>query len=174
MPADDTATFVLIHGGGSSSWDWHLVAPRLRESGHEVIAVDLPIEDDANGIGEYADAVVAAIGDRERLVVVAHSLGAVTAPVVCSRARADLMVLVSGMIPLPGESIDVWWAATGHSELGITMDDEAQVIAAFMHDLPLEFAKEALRHGRDQGAGRWGDPSPLKAWPDVPTVPALP
>jgi pimeloyl-ACP methyl ester carboxylesterase len=36
------ATFALIHGGGGSAWDWHLVAPELRERGHEPVAVDLP------------------------------------------------------------------------------------------------------------------------------------
>ena len=35
------ATFALIHGGGGSAWDWHLVAPALREHGHDAVAVDL-------------------------------------------------------------------------------------------------------------------------------------
>ena len=29
------ATFALIHGGGGSAWDWHLVARELREAGHD-------------------------------------------------------------------------------------------------------------------------------------------
>jgi pimeloyl-ACP methyl ester carboxylesterase len=45
-----SATFVLIHGGGSTAWDWHLVSPVLRELGHEAIAVDLPFEEPANGV----------------------------------------------------------------------------------------------------------------------------
>ena len=169
MRTDEAATFVLVHGGGASSWDWHLVAPELRDRGHEVIAVDLPIEDDANGLAEYADTVAAAADGRPNTVVVAHSLGGLTAPLVCSRTPVRLMVLVSAMIPLPGESMAAWWSATGHSELGLAMDTEEQVIDLFMHDLPIELAKEALRHGRDQGGGKWDEPSPLKAWPDVPT-----
>jgi pimeloyl-ACP methyl ester carboxylesterase len=43
------ATFALIHGGGGSSWDWHLVVPELRERGHEPVAVDLPCEDPSAG-----------------------------------------------------------------------------------------------------------------------------
>jgi pimeloyl-ACP methyl ester carboxylesterase len=43
------ATFVLIHGGGGSAWDWHLVARALRERGHDAVAVDLPIEDESAG-----------------------------------------------------------------------------------------------------------------------------
>ncbi|MGH3043406.1 MAG: alpha/beta hydrolase, partial [Gaiellaceae bacterium] len=30
------ATYALIHGGGGSAWDWHLVAPELEALGHEV------------------------------------------------------------------------------------------------------------------------------------------
>lgn len=36
------ATYVLIHGGGGSAWDWHLVAPELRARGHDAVAMDLP------------------------------------------------------------------------------------------------------------------------------------
>ena len=43
------ATLALIDGGGGSAWDWHLVAPELRERGHEVVAVDLPSEDEPAG-----------------------------------------------------------------------------------------------------------------------------
>ena len=64
------ATFALIHGGGGSAWDWHLVAPALREHGHDAVAVDLPGEGESAGWEEYADAVVEAIGDRRGVVVV--------------------------------------------------------------------------------------------------------
>ncbi|MEU6860532.1 alpha/beta hydrolase [Glycomyces sp. NPDC046736] len=165
----DTATFVLIHGGGSSSWDWHLVAPLLRERGHEVIAVDLPIEDDANGLPEHADAVADAIGDREHVVLVAHSLGGFTAPLVCERVHVDLMVLLTAMIPLPGESMGGWWAAAEYEKVGVSIDTEDEMIAAFIHDVPLAFAKEALAHGREQSGARWDEPTPMQAWPDVPT-----
>jgi pimeloyl-ACP methyl ester carboxylesterase len=53
-----------------------------RERGHDVVAVDLPCDDESAGLGEYAD-VVNAVGDRTDLVVVAHSLGGFTAPLVC-------------------------------------------------------------------------------------------
>jgi pimeloyl-ACP methyl ester carboxylesterase len=82
-PSDSVAavaTFALIHGGGGSAWDWHLVAPALREHGHDAVAVDLPGEDESAGWEEYADAVVEAIGDRRGVMVVGHSLGGFTAP----------------------------------------------------------------------------------------------
>ena len=87
-------TYVLIHGGGGGAWIWNLLAGELRARGHDVVAVDLPIEDDSAGLNEYAETVVGAIGDRTDLVVVAHSLGAFTGPLVC--ARVPVAMLVAG------------------------------------------------------------------------------
>jgi Alpha/beta hydrolase family len=58
------ATFVLIHGAGDSGWYWHLLEAELRRRGHDVVAPDLPSEDDSAGLPAYADTVVDAIGDR--------------------------------------------------------------------------------------------------------------
>jgi pimeloyl-ACP methyl ester carboxylesterase len=56
--------FVLIHGAGNSAWYWHLVEPELRKRGHDVVAMDLPCDDDSAGLAEYADTVVNALGQR--------------------------------------------------------------------------------------------------------------
>ena len=60
-------TFVLIHGAGDVGWYWHLVEAELRARGHDTVAPDLPCEDDAAGLPEYADAVIEAIGDAQQL-----------------------------------------------------------------------------------------------------------
>jgi len=57
-------TFVLIHGAGDSAWYWHLLEPELRARGHDVVAMDLPCDDDSAGLAEYADTVVNALGQR--------------------------------------------------------------------------------------------------------------
>ena len=57
------ATFALIHGGGDVGWYWHLVEEELRERGHDVVAPDLPCDDDSADLTDYADTVVDAIGD---------------------------------------------------------------------------------------------------------------
>lgn len=157
------ATYVLIHGAADSAWYWHLVEAELRERGHDVVAVDLPCDDDSAGWEDYACTVVAAIGERSDLVVVAHSLGGFTAPLVCARVPVDLLVLVAAMVPTPGETGAQWWANTDYE------DDGGDAFEAFLHDVPADLAAEAMEHGRDQSATPMAQPWPLEAWPDVPT-----
>lgn len=158
------ATFVLIHGAGSDSWYWHLVTPRLEALGHDVVAVDLPCDDDAAGLEDYADVVVQAAGDRRELIVVAQSLGGFTAPLVCDRLPVSLMVLVAAMVPRPGESAGEWWTNTGHQ-----FPDPFDPTVIFAHDLPPDVAEESLHHVHQQSGTPFEKPWPLAAWPDVPT-----
>jgi pimeloyl-ACP methyl ester carboxylesterase len=170
------ATFVLIHGGGDSSWHWHLVEPELRRLGHDAVAMDLPGEDESADLADYANAVLAAIGERENLVLVAVSFGGFTAPLVCERVPVDLMVLVTAMIPKPGEAANDYWANTGWRSPELEVQqlhgmsaDEAWTVAAFMHDVPLDLAREALKRERRESETPWEKPWPLQRWPDVPT-----
>ena len=155
------STIALVHGGGGSAWDWHLVEPELRKLDHDTVAVDLPTEDPSKGWWDYADVVVEAVGDRRDPVVVAHSLGGFTAPLVCARRPVDLLVLVAAMIPAPGERFAEWWANAGYESSG---EDDV-----FYHDVSPELAAEAQRRERDQANEPLEEPWPLDAWPDVPT-----
>jgi hypothetical protein len=67
---EDMSTYVLIHGAGSEPWLWHLVVPQLQELGHVAIAVNLPCDDDAAGLHDYAETVLRAAGDRDELILV--------------------------------------------------------------------------------------------------------
>ena len=172
------ATYVLIHGAGSDSWYWHLVLPELRERGHDVVAPDLPCDDDAAGLAEYADTVVEAIGDRSDLILVAQSLAGFTAPLVCERVPVDSMVLVAAMVPQPGEAPGAWWTDTGWEAArrklaereGRSLDGDFDVVAEFFHDVPPDVVAEAMARGaREQSATPMEKPWPLPAWPDVPT-----
>jgi pimeloyl-ACP methyl ester carboxylesterase len=168
------ATYVLIHGAGDVGWYWHLVDGELRDRGHDVVAPDLPSEDESAGWSEYADAVIDAVGDRTDLVVVAQSLGGFTAPIVCDRVPVDLLVLVAAMVPVPGETGNEWWANSGYQQWvrehgDEDDDDDDDEIAVFYQDVPPELAAEALSRGRDQADKPMIEPWPLAAWPDVPT-----
>jgi len=158
------ATYVLIHGAGGDSWYWHLVTPKLEALGHDVVAVDLPCDDDEAGLAEYTDVVVDAIGARQDLIVVAQSMAGFTAPLVCERVSVTLMVLVAAMVPRPGESPGDWWANTGHE-----FPDPFDPAEVFAHDLPPDVAADSLEHVRPQSGTPFEKPWPLDAWPDVPT-----
>jgi pimeloyl-ACP methyl ester carboxylesterase len=161
------ATFALIHGAGDVGWSWHLVEDELRRRGHATVAPDLPCDDDSAGLEEYADTVAGAIGEATDVVLVAHSAGGFTAPLVCERVVVDLLVLVAPMIPAPGERLADYWANTRYEdEAGQDFDDE---IPLFYQDVPPDLAAEALRRGRPQSEARMGEQTPLRAWPEVPT-----
>ena len=156
------ATFGLIHGGGGSAWDWHLVVPELRQRGHDPVAVDLPCEDESAGWRDYAGVVIDALGERQDVIVVGHSLGGFTAPLVCARVTVNRLVLVAGMIPAPGELFEDWWRNTGYADGGY--DD------VFYNDVPPTLAEEARRRGRDETSNALHEPWPLDAWPNTPTT----
>lgn len=171
-------TFVLLHGGGDSGWSWHLVAASLERRGHAVIAPDLPADDDGLTLDDYADSVIARAPGLRGGVVVGHSFGAFTAPLVADRIGADLLVLLAGMIPEPGATPDSWWERSGYLEAaaaqsakdgGLTGNEDPLV--SFFHDVPAELAAEAQRRERAHpSAAAMAQPWPLTAWPDVPTT----
>ncbi len=172
------ATYVLIHGAASDSWYWHLVVPELRQRGHDVVAPDLPSDDDDADFTDYADAVAAAVGDRENLVVVAQSLGGFTGTLVCSQLPVALLILVAAMTPLPGEPAGDWWRRTGWEDArrqqamqqGRPSDEPFDPVAEFFHDVPAEVVAEALARGERRQSGRPMEaPWPLRTWPEVPT-----
>ena len=66
---------MLVPGAGGDTWYWHRLVAELESRGHRALAVELPAADDSAGLDAYADTVVAAIGDRSPVVLVAQSMG---------------------------------------------------------------------------------------------------
>lgn len=164
------STYVLLHGAGGTAWYWHLVAAEMRGRGREVVAVDLPCDDDSASLEQYTDAVVEAIGDRSEVILVAQSLAGFTAPLVCARRSIGLLVLVAAMVPRPNETGLEWWTSTGWEELDLPHTLEADGPQdVFLHDVPAGIAAEAMSRARDQSRTPMQEPWPLSGWPDVPT-----
>ena len=101
--------------------------------------------------------------DRARLP--ARWLGGFTAPLVCEELRADALVYLASMIARPGETLDDWWANTGHDRKRISSDPNV----SFFNGVPHDLAREARARGRDQ-QGEWmSRPWPAARHPTIPT-----
>jgi pimeloyl-ACP methyl ester carboxylesterase len=163
--------FIFVHGGLHDGWCWHLVREELERLGHRTWAPDLPVDDPTAGASRYADVVCEACRDAdEDAVVVGHSLGGLTIPLVAQRRPVGRLVFLAASVPEPNE------AGREHSQLvEVTFDDagfltfpETVATDIFYHDCPPELAEEALRHLRPQAKRPIVEPTPLEAWPDVP------
>jgi len=174
-------TYLLVPGAGGDAWYWHRVEAELRRRGCDVIAVDLPGDDESAALPEYTEAVVAAAGDRTGLVVAGQSLGAFTASLACARLPVSLLVLVNAMIPSPGETPGEWWDNTGHARAMREndrregrpalrpADADFDVDTYFLHDLPSDVRQQASAHARPETDAVFASPWTLPAWPAVPT-----
>jgi pimeloyl-ACP methyl ester carboxylesterase len=169
-------TFLLIPGAGGVAWYWHRVVPRLRDAGHEAIALDLPGDDAGAGLSAYVELALAAADGHDDLVVAAQSMGAFTAVPVCTRLAARRLMLLNAMIPAAGESAGEWWDATGWQEArraaarsgGYPEDVDLQTY--FLHDVPPEVVADGAEHQRDEADIAFEEPCPFTDWPAVPTT----
>lgn len=159
-------TFAFIHGAGDVGWYWHLVEAELRARGHDTVAPDLPVEDDTAGLSRYAEVVVDAIGERDDVVVVAQSFGGYVAPIVAQRIGARMIVLVAAMVPVPGETAEEMFEATGWRP---DRPSGASTRAVFYQDVDERLAEAAMARGRGQSGTPGSEPWPLAAWPPIPT-----
>ncbi len=168
-------TYVLIPGGGGDARDWHLVVPLLEAAGHRAVAVDLPSGDPDAGLDAYVAAALDAVGTAGTTgttggdaVVVGHSLGGFTAPIVAERLDAAELVFLAAMIPTPGETAGEWWSTSGFD--AVWGDQEMDDAVHFFHDLPPAVLAEVLARGEPQQTDRvMEDPFPLSALPSIPT-----
>jgi hypothetical protein len=173
-PAGPRRTYVLIPGAGGTAWYWHRIVPLLREAGHAAIAVDLPGDDPAAGLPEYADLVNSAIGGRGDLVLVAMSLGGFTAPLVAAKVPVAALVFVNAMIPRPGETPGAWWDNTGWADARIAAAErggyspEFDLAGYFLHDVPPEVAAAGEPYQRPEADVVFGSPCDFSVWPPVP------
>ena len=172
----DHRSYVLIPGAGGVAWFWHRVVPLLQAAGHEAIAVDLPGDDPAAGLAEYARLVEAAIGSRSSrggVVLVAMSLGGFTAPLVAKNVPVSAIVFVNAMIPSPGETAGAWWDNTGWSDARVAAakqggyTTEVDLPVYFLHDVPPEVAASGEPHQRPEADAAFASVCDFDRWPPV-------
>lgn len=173
------STFVLIHGACHDPWCWSLLERELRGRRHDTRAPDLPSSDPDAGLERYVEVVLDAIdpiaGD---VVLVGHSLGALTIPIVAARRPVGAVVFVAGIISRPGMSLaDL---AEADADRDLPMGDDAiamldngtfkftdrAAMRLLYHDVEPALAVEAVTHLRPQRS-LWDEVSHLEAWPDT-------
>jgi pimeloyl-ACP methyl ester carboxylesterase len=175
------ALFALVHGGGHGGWCWEDLVPELERRGHASVAPDLPFEDDTAGAREWAQVVVDAIdlaapsGD---VVVVGHSMGGLSVPVVASLRPVTRMVFLGALVPTPG---------TTHAEDLADNPDAVVFDASLGTPGPSGISWEAARNGFyadcDEATARrayerlrptplvvFTEPCPVEVWPEVPAT----
>jgi pimeloyl-ACP methyl ester carboxylesterase len=177
-------TFALIHGAWHGAWCWDRLAPELEAAGHRIARVDLPCEDVGAGCRQYAEVVLGSLaGTHDHdLVVVAHSAGGLTLPLVAAAATVTGMVFVSALLPRPGQRF-----ADQNAEEGIL---QAEYQAGVEVDgggrrrwFDPEISRRTMYSGCSDGDAAWAyarlrpqastmytEASPLANWPDTPVI----
>jgi pimeloyl-ACP methyl ester carboxylesterase len=178
------ALFVLVHGAWHGAWCWERLAPELRTRGHDVLAMDLPSEDVLAGCARYAEIVMDEIGDASSdLVLVGHSLGGLTIPLVAARRPISRLVFLCALIPQPGRSLldqiqddpamfsDGFDGAPARDELGRSYwDDPDLAMRQLFSGCEQSDAAAATARLRPQARTPNVEPCPLEKWPDVSAV----
>jgi pimeloyl-ACP methyl ester carboxylesterase len=175
--------FLLVHGAWHSAACWRPLVDELERRGEVAVAVDLPADDPAATLEDYAEAAVAAVAHLdEPVIVVGHSLGGITIPLVAERRPVAGLVFVAAVLASPGElptaaMVDDAFSE-GYGELSaadLVADDDGATswrrdgaVAAFYHDLDGALLDEAVAGLRRQFFGPVTAPWPLAAYPDVP------
>jgi pimeloyl-ACP methyl ester carboxylesterase len=96
-----------VHGGWHAAWCWELLTPLLQRGGHAVVTMDLPCDDSSASFDTYADVVCGALDGRggDDVVLVGHSLGGHTIPLVASRRPVRHLVYLCAAVPGIGRSL---------------------------------------------------------------------
>ena len=176
-------TFALVHGAFCSASTWDLLRPELHARGHRTLAMDLPSEDPAAGCARYAQVVLESLsGVEDPVVLVGHSLGGLTVPLVAARRPVSRMVFLCAFIPRPGlafreqfateegmfpPSSEETWPLPGES--GLLNWPPERAIPALMPDVEPALAARAAASLRRQSTAPHAEVCPLNAWPEVPS-----
>lgn len=181
--------FVLVHGAWHRGSCWSPLVEQLDTRGASSLAPDLPSDRPGQGAQAYADAVLAAIGpDPDPVVLVGHSLGGLTVPLVAERLgpeQVTALVLLAAMAPVPGTSfigrmcteelmVPGYDAGVRRGEDGTTFwpveaapEGLYRGVAAESSD---DVVAEAVTGMRPQAWTVGKETTPLAAWPQVRTV----
>jgi pimeloyl-ACP methyl ester carboxylesterase len=181
-------TFGLVHGAWHGAWCWERLVPELVRRGHHAVAVDLPCDDPTAAATRYAELTDATLPRVDDLVLVGHSLGGLTIPLVAVRRPVRALVFLCAALPLPGRSLEQQVAAdpdiyapgyaahpgrVAHPDGSTSWADADSVRSVFYQDCPPEEVARPWALLRRQARAPRSEACPLTAWPDVRSVSVL-
>jgi len=151
-----SVTFALVHGAWHGAWCWERLLGPLAARGHRAVAMDLPAEDVDAGLDANADVIVSALdGVDDDVVVVAHSLSGLVAPLGAARRPVRSIAYLAAFVPEEGQSMDDQFAASPEPILIFTsrptvdeqgrsqwLDEEATIAAMYPDLAPTRRASE--------------------------------
>jgi pimeloyl-ACP methyl ester carboxylesterase len=178
------STFGLVHGAYHGSWCWSRLQPELERRGHGVVVVDLPCDEPDAGATEYAAVAVEAFRHApDDLVLVGHSLGGLSLPLIAGLRPVSRMVFLCALLPRVGRAqADVIGAEPdmigapsedggSHTDArGVTRWEAGVAASWFFSDCPSDVASWAARQLRGQSWKITEEITPLRSWPPVPST----
>lgn len=181
MASQPDPVFVLIHGGQQGPWVFDLLVDALRTRGYRALAPEMPAGDADAGAMEYARLIADELACvDEDVVLVGHSMGGLTIPLVPMLRPVRRLVFLCAAYPEPGRShFEVKQeepsenVSSGPSEAWKQPGDfhvlpREVAREYFFHDCPPELQEWALDRLRLQSRKPMRETSPLTEWPDTP------
>lgn len=106
-------TIVLVHGAWSDASAWDNTSPLLKAQGYDVIAVNLPGHGKDNTsfagitLDSYVEAVKKAIGSRNNVILVGHSMAGLVISEVAEQIPGQIkkLIYLAAFLPKNGESL---------------------------------------------------------------------
>jgi pimeloyl-ACP methyl ester carboxylesterase len=175
------ATLCLVHGSWHGPWCWERLVPHLEHFGHQTIAVNLRSDDPESTCSRYAELVARELREvAGEVVLVGHSFGGLTIPLVAELSPVSRLVYLAALIPQPGMSMSEQFETEEGilvSEGGRGLDDRGRsywadreaAVAAMYSDCTPEDAEWAWSLLRPQSRAAQNERCTLERHPDVPT-----
>jgi pimeloyl-ACP methyl ester carboxylesterase len=171
--------FILVHGGLMGGYCWELLEPELERLGHRSFSMDLPIDDPAAGLDDYADSVVRAVEGRasSQAWLVGHSMGGLVVPRVALRREVGGILFLCAGLPARNEQEDreSYEARNPTNESHFIRDSDGCIrlsrehaIEDFMADVDPDLQESMFARMRRQATGPFERFAPISRFPDVP------
>ncbi|MFE3451251.1 alpha/beta hydrolase [Nonomuraea sp. NPDC059194] len=174
MEKKDTTTLVLVHGAWHGPWCWDRLVPELESRGWTTSTVDLPSTSGDPDMGMYDDARAV----REHLetidspvTVLAHSYGGVPVTEVAETLPnvKRLVYLAAHMLEV-GEAVITPLGGPWFQPETTIVPPPEPVREAFYHDVPAEWADQAVAQIRPQSARAFTDEQTRASWRTIPSA----